>query len=83
MIVGDKVRVLTPFDKHFPGVYTVDAMSLDGSTAIIYGDRSFDVKYLVKTKDGVTHSSPAQEPEPLTLEARIAALEAAVAVRAP
>lgn len=42
MKLGSPVRVLDPFDAAFPGVYTVDAVSADGATATVYGDRDFD-----------------------------------------
>ena len=75
MQVGDHVRVLAPFDVHFPGVYTVDSVSLAGAFRI-YGDREFDEKFLEVTKDDVTDPSPSlNELISITIEARVAALE--------
>jgi len=47
MQIGDKVKILPPFDVHFPGEFVVEAIKEDG-TCVIMSDRDFDPKFLEK-----------------------------------
>jgi hypothetical protein len=51
MMAGDKVRVLAPFDQHYPGEYTLaeHILSEDGTTAwtlVGVDEAAFDPIYL-------------------------------------
>ena len=48
--VGDKVKVLYPFNDAYPDTYIVEAVMEDG-VCIICGDRSFDPKFLEVVDD--------------------------------
>jgi len=49
--VGDKVRVLAPFNVAFPDVYTIDGINAETGAFQIMGDRDFDARFLEKVDD--------------------------------
>lgn len=49
--IGDRVRVLPPFDSAFPDVYTIDGINPDTGALQIMGDRDFDAAFLEKVED--------------------------------